>query len=199
MKSFTNMLFYTAIPFKKLSKPPSYAATGRKYILIGNGAFDSYMKRLNDSGWSEFLRQAVRNESNIMGICVGAQVLGLSSEEGREEGLGFLQMRTKSLNSLNIGSTRENLQLKVPNVGLQELRWRDNKTSINTRISSAYFSHSYFMHSNNPVQTVCWALEPKTLSQIPAMVVDKNIIAVQFHPEKSNRNGIRFLSSLFKK
>ena len=95
IRAIENLLTYNNIPNEVISEVPdrdSYSA----YILPGNGHFDSCSKSLHGSGFGEFLtHEVIHRGKPILGICVGAQLMGVSSEEGQEPGLNWLDFNCR--------------------------------------------------------------------------------------------------------
>lgn len=162
-----------------------------KIILPGNGSFDSCLGNLRSSGLLPIIEQRVLCESlPFLGICIGAQILGFSSEEGNELGLGWINMNVKRFPLRS--------KFKVPNLGWHQLS--SSKTlhplvsgmNHNTRF---YFMHSYYMILSNTDEIL---FSSNYGLDFAAGFVKKNIVGVQFHPEKSHRYGKEFLSAFAK-
>lgn len=152
-------------------------------ILPGVGAFDPAMTRLRASGMIPVLEDAVFGKRvPILGVCLGMQLLGRSSQEGKETGLGWLAADTIKL-SPPIGAP-----LKIPHIG-----WSDVLPRTNARLFSAgmqsrfYFVHSYHMRCDNS-ETI--AAECDYGGLFTCAVEQGNIFGVQFHPEKSHKFGM---------
>lgn len=157
-------------------------------VLPGNGAFDACMRNLRASGLVPLLERKVLQERvPLLGICVGAQMLGQGSEEGTEPGLGWLDMEVRRFPSLP--------GLRVPHMGWNEVRSVHAGHALvhdmepNTRF---YFVHSYFMEPVRPEETL---LVAEYGLPFAAGVARGNIAGVQFHPEKSHRFGKRLLGN----
>ncbi|MFA5978119.1 MULTISPECIES: imidazole glycerol phosphate synthase subunit HisH [Pseudomonas] len=160
-----------------------------KIILPGNGSFDACMKNLKASGLIGLLEGKVLGQHTpLLGICVGAQMLGKSSSEGNEAGLGWLDMEVKKFPEIE--------GLRVPHMG-----WNDVFASAGVRHyltddiendARFYFVHSYFMQPADPRNVI---LTAKYGLEFAAGVAQGNICGVQFHPEKSHRFGKRLLNS----
>lgn len=158
-----------------------------KFILPGIGHFGAGMRNLRSLDLiNELEDQIFLRQKPLLGICLGAQLLGLGSEEGDEEGLGWLQMRCKKFSSVDCPY--------VPNMG-----WRmlcEKKEASNIKLSAEtsryYFTHSYYMSCLD--QNICIATSTNG-HEFCSVVADKNIVGAQFHPEKSNRSGLHFMQS----
>ena len=159
-----------------------------KIILPGNGSFDACMKNLRESGLVPVLEEKVlRQKTPLLGICVGAQMLGAKSAEGEESGLGWLDMQVNKFPDMD--------GLRVPHMGWNEV-WADNRTNplLQNMEEDArfYFVHSYYMEPHDPEDIM---LSAKYGIEFAAGVSRGNIAGVQFHPEKSHRFGKQLLNS----
>ncbi len=161
-----------------------------KYILPGVGHFKYGMNRLKESGIIPKLKnQVFNNKKPILGICLGAQLLTKHSEEGNSEGLGWLDART-----VKFDASRFNDNEKVPHMG-----WTDIDISINSALFTGmyseprfYFVHSYHMQAKDP-NIKC--VTAKYGYEFDAGLQDKNIMAMQFHPEKSHKFGMKLFEN----
>ena len=109
-----------------------------KYILPGVGAFDMGMKMLNNSGMREELdKQILCEKKPILGICLGMQMLGKHSEEGEEEGLGYIDFDCKKFKI-------EEYDLRVPHMGWDYVDIKKNSVIVNNQPEGLRF---YFVHS----------------------------------------------------
>lgn len=164
----------------------------KNILLPGVSSFDSSIERLNFGGLSNKIKQnAIEKRSNIIGICAGAQILFDSSEEGDEKGLGLLQGRVKRIN-INSG-------IKVPHLGWNNIILNKGHPmaylfdGIDIENKKFYFSHSYcFPDSGDALAYVDYG------ERFPVVVAKNNIIAIQFHPEKSYNQGLKLLSNICK-
>lgn len=156
-----------------------------RYILPGVGAFDKTMLALKKFGLINVLNEEVRNKGKLfLGICVGMQVLGDSSDEGDLPGLGWIPGHIRRIDVNSITELP-----KLPHMG-----W--NNVQINGELSlfrdvdlhkGFYFLHSYFFDALTPgcvISTVEYG------KKLPCGVAVSNIYGLQFHPEKSHSNGV---------
>lgn len=157
-----------------------------KLVLPGNGAFDACMRALRQTGLIPVLEERVlQNSTPLLGICVGAQMLGHGSEEGVEKGLGWLDMAVERFPSA--------LNLKIPHMGwtdVERMRPDDPLVSGLDDRARFYFVHSYYMKPANPQDVLLAAYYGIDFA---AAVRSGNIAGVQFHPEKSHRYGKQLL------
>jgi len=186
-------LGYIVNMFKKVgvkavaSDNPEDFLSAEKIVLPGVGAFDEGMRRLEEGGFIGPLNQKVLDEKTpVIGICLGSQLLGKSSEEGVRPGLGWIDMEV-------VRFAREE-GLRVPHMG-----WNVVKPKSNNGLFAGvegelryYFVHTYHMKCANPKDiagTTHYGLD------FTSAVHHKNIYGVQFHPEKSHRFGAALLKN----
>ena len=161
-----------------------------KLILPGVGAFDVGMKRLANQGLIEVIKKfAVVDHKPLLGICLGMQMLGESSEEGIEKGLGLIPFH--NIHFRFDGNTK----LKVPHMGWDIITSDKNEDPLLYGLSDQqryYFVHSYHAVCDNKDNILmnCEYGYPFT-----AAVKKDNIYGVQFHPEKSHRFGMALLEN----
>jgi imidazole glycerol-phosphate synthase subunit HisH len=155
-------------------------------VLPGVGAFDPAMQKIRDRHLEEPIKEAIANHKPFLGICVGMQVLFESSAEGKEPGLGIIRGRVEHLAS--------EPQLTIPHMGWNQLQLNQPHLSLWQHLGSQpwlYFVHSYF---GVPTDSEIIAASVTHGSQkITAAIAHQNIMAVQFHPEKSSHSGIQVL------
>lgn len=163
-----------------------------RLLLPGVGHFDSCMQRFNESGLRLVVEEKTFTEKTpILGICVGAQMMTRSSEEGIEKGLGWVNADTIRF-KLN-----DHPQLKIPNMGWNELviskpspLW--NELPVEARF---YFAHSFhFKFDNDDMVTG----KAKYGYEYPVAFRRQNIFGTQFHPEKSHKFGMKVLENFSK-
>lgn len=162
-----------------------------KLILPGVGAFGDGMKNLKESSLDKILTQQVLfKKKPILGLCLGMQLLAKNSEElGFHQGLGWIDAEVKKLES-------EKHKLKIPHVGWNDVfPKKDAMLFKEMHEPSFYFVHSY--------QVVC--KDPDIVSAtcnygytFTAAIQKGNIFGVQFHPEKSQKDGLKLLENFIK-
>ena len=159
----------------------------QKIILPGVGTFDYGMKNLRDQDLIQILRyKAIEEKTPFLGICLGMQLLGKTSEEGEEEGLSLIDFNT-------IKFKFDNLKLKIPHMGWNYIEYNSDNKLFKDMYEEAryYFVHSYYVE-NNDSYTIAKANYGFDFS---AAVRKDNILGVQFHPEKSHKFGMRLLKN----
>lgn len=173
-----------------LAKQPEDILKADKLILPGVGSFDTGMQKLKDSGLMDNLvEHAISKGKPLLGICLGMQMLGRCSEEGSEEGLGFIPFETKRFR------LEEKKYLKVPHMGwnIVSIELKDDFIVQNLEeIQRYYFVHSYHAVCDDDryVLMKCNYGYP-----FAAAVKHNNIYGFQFHPEKSHKFGMALLEN----
>ena len=157
-----------------------------KIILPGVGAFGEAMEKLNASGLSDVIREAVQKKIPLLGICLGLQLLFEASEESPGVcGLSLLKGKIKRI--------PDKEGFKVPHIG-----WNSLEISKESKLfegipqdSFVYFVHSYYLAAEEPIV----AAKTDYVTEIHAAVEKEYIFACQFHPEKSGEIGLKLLKN----
>lgn len=172
-----------------ITADPTDIRAAAKVILPGVGAFDAGMQALADSGLTAVLNeQALEVKKPVLGICLGAQMLGNRSEEGSLPGLGWIDM--------DVVRFPRDAGLRVPHMGWNTVvpAVKDGKVSPlfagNEAEPRFYFVHSYHFKCADPADV---AATCDYGGAFAAAVARGNIWGVQFHPEKSHRFGAALL------
>lgn len=162
-------------------------AGAEKIVLPGVGAFGDCMEALRRMGLVEGLRCAVAEGIPLLGICVGMQVLFEEGEEmGHHAGLGLLPGRVVRFPE-SIGAQG----LKIPHTGWNQV-WRIRESPLLADVPDGawvYFNHSYFPETG----LSCALAVTEYGIRFPSVVGQGRVYGVQFHPEKSQRVGLRIL------
>lgn len=152
-------------------------------ILPGVGAFEACVNRLRERNLEAPLNEAVLvRKKPILGICVGMQMMATVSEEnGIHTGLNWISGRVVKLELPE--------KYAVPHVGWNDIcqRKTDILFSRTTKTPSFYFDHSYHYKCDPTYVTA----ECDYGTRVTAAIQKDNICGVQFHPEKSQKNGLR--------
>jgi len=191
IRAFSNIYKLLDIPFIVVSNTDDMAKV-TKIILPGVGAFDQAVKRLQNSGLRECLDEnVICRKKPVLGVCVGMQMLARTSEEGVEEGLGWIDGATKKFDqSLDHGPGC------VPHMGWNDVRpVKENGLFYGLEQNSRfYFLHSYYFSCNRSED----ALAVTTYgAKFVSAINCGNVYGVQFHPEKSHSYGIRLLKNFW--
>ena len=157
-----------------------------KIILPGVGAFADAARKLREPGLDALLIEQAAKGKELLGICLGMQLLFESSEEyGEHRGLGLLKGRVVSMEG------RLPPVLKIPHIGWNALRFRrDHKLLRNIKEGDCvYFVHSYYAEdcADSLIATAEYGLD------VTAIAARDNVMGCQFHPEKSGAVGLNIL------
>ncbi len=165
-----------------ISGDPHIIARASKVILPGVGAFADAIAELRKTGLDTAFTDAVKAGKPCLGVCLGLQLLfEISEEDGRHQGLGLLKGR--------IVRFRSQPGLKVPHMGWNTLEMRKESPLLAGLPSepSVYFVHSYYAQPEDPADLIA---ESDHGGPFAAVVGRDNLIATQFHPEKSQAIGL---------
>ncbi|MDH3310689.1 MAG: imidazole glycerol phosphate synthase subunit HisH [Gammaproteobacteria bacterium] len=165
-----------------------------RVVFPGQGAIGACMTALEGNGLRDSLLEAMKTKP-FLGICLGLQALyDFSEEGGGTPGLSLLAGAVKRFPVEKMTDKDTGLRLKVPHMGWNEVHqttahpmWHG--IPQNTRF---YFVHSYFVDSADPSDV---AGETSYALRFTSAAARANIFAVQFHPEKSQRGGLRLLEN----
>ena len=160
-------------------------------ILPGVGSFDPAMTSLNNTNLINDIKNWINSGKSFLGICLGLQLLFESSDEGSINGLGIVKGQIKKIPQLS--------NQRIPHVGWCELL----PTSKNSLLKEdelknwVYFVHSYHAVPSNAnliTANVSYGSEKLT-----AIIEQDNLMACQFHPEKSGKTGEKILRRWIKR
>lgn len=189
IKAFANIYKNLDIPFK-VAKSVNDLEDVTKLILPGVGSFDHAMQSLQNSGMKERLDELVLEEKlPVLGICVGLQMLAKSSDEGKLDGLGWLDAHVKKFDESKLSS-----MTPLPHMGWNNIKIVQDNALLKNLDKDArfYFLHSYFIASEHEEMVAANATYSETFTSI---VHKDNIYGIQPHPEKSHQNGITLLKN----
>ena len=176
-----------------ITSDPEIIKKSNKIVLPGQGSFkDCYsgIKKIN--GLVDALNDFVMiKKKPLFGICVGMQLfakVGYETEETR--GFGWIDGVVKKINNIN-------KTLKLPHIGWNQIEFKKD-FSLFSGIKNK--SHMYFVHSYEFLtkQKDCVVATANYGNSIIAAVVKENIFGTQFHPEKSQKNGLKLLENFLK-
>ena len=159
-----------------------------KLILPGVGSFDAAMLNIKQRNLYDVLeKKAKEDKIPILGICLGMQLLTSSSEEGKEQGFGWIEAQTKKFSLTQ--------ELKVPHMGWNNVTRSNQDSELIMNLSEDsrfYFVHSYFVEVKDQAHSI---LTCRYGIDFDAGIQKDNIFGVQFHPEKSHKFGLSLLKS----
>lgn len=189
LQSVKNAFDKVGIP-AEIIRDPEQLKHAERAVLPGVGAFGATVEQFNASGFQPALQDFIKSGRPVLGICVGLQLLFDHSEEvfngeAMPKGLGLIQGTVKKF--------PEN-GLKVPQIGWNRLSfrkpsplWKGLKDGV-----YAYFVHSYYADPVHQEDILC--VSDYGIDYCAGIQRD-NIVAVQFHPEKSGGVGLTMLKN----
>ena len=183
IRSVANALDKIGVPWDLVTEPGQVCRYG-KLLLPGVGAFGAAAARLEETGLNKEVCVSANAGTSLLGICLGMQLLGKSSEESAgHEGLGLLDAETVAIASANA----------TTNTGFRTVDISTVRSGSETETSTRdyYFNHGYRLVPSDPA--VIAGVLSWSGNQIVAAVSSENIMGVQFHPEKSQGQGLAVL------
>jgi glutamine amidotransferase len=157
-------------------------------VLPGVGAFDPAMQHLRSRDLVQPIKDAIDSGKPFLGICLGLQILFESSEEGKESGLGIVPGIVKKI--------QPEPEITIPHMGWNQLDFAQLDCSLWQKLGEkpwVYFVHSYYVEPTD--STIRAATITHGTQTITAAIARDNLMAVQFHPEKSSTAGLQLLSN----
>jgi glutamine amidotransferase len=189
VRSVYNALDYLGLD-AVITADPKVINNASRLILPGVGAFGDAMRNLQSRALDEVLNQQVLQKGKpLLGICLGLQLMAKSStEHGEHKGLGWFDAEVMRFD------LRE-FQLKIPHMGWNKIEPEVQHPLLKNLKEDEftfYFVHSYHVacREEGRVAASCWYGNSFT-----AAIYRDNIFATQFHPEKSQDNGIQILKN----
>lgn len=190
IKSIESALRYLGVSTLTISHDSKDLTTADKLILPGVGSFARAMNIIKEKNLDIALYDVVMKEKKpILGICLGMQLMCLSStENGENPGLAFVNSNVTKLSAVS---------LKIPHVGINQVMVNENLKLYQGMQGNLdfYFTHSFKANSSSEInQCMCNYGE-----EFIASFEVNNIAGVQFHPELSQRNGLKLLQNFIEK
>ncbi|TAG89708.1 MAG: imidazole glycerol phosphate synthase subunit HisH [Oscillatoriales cyanobacterium] len=174
-----------AVP--KITDSPAIIEQADAVVLPGVGSFDPAMQNLRSRNLIEPIKNAIASGKPFLGICLGLQILFESSEEGVEPGLGVIPGTVRRF--------RSEPGLTIPHMGWNQLQFAQDLALWQNLPAEpwVYFVHSYYVDPVDP--KVRSAMVTHGSQNVTAAIAKDNLMAVQFHPEKSSSTGLQMLSN----
>ncbi|NEP87033.1 MULTISPECIES: imidazole glycerol phosphate synthase subunit HisH [Okeania] len=176
----------------KITDSPIEIEQADAVILPGVGSFDPAVQHLRSRYLETPIKQVIASGKPFLGICLGLQILFESSEEGQEPGLGILSGKVRRFKS--------EPGLTIPQMGWNQLQFTQPGHPLWSEITSqpwVYFVHSYYVDPTDSQVTAATVTHGH--QTVTAAVGQNNLMAVQFHPEKSSTLGLQILSNFVNK
>jgi glutamine amidotransferase len=182
-----------------IANTPEQVLDASSVILPGVGAFAKCMNNLGKLGLVDSIYRAIEAGKPFLGICLGLQILFTESEEfGNPKGLNIIKGRVirfpTNLTGTDSNNPMPKVRLKVPHMGWNSLKFR-KRAPVYEHIDDG--SYLYFVHSFYVVPEDENIISTTTTHGIDftSSIWKDNIIAMQFHPEKSQRLGLQILKN----
>jgi imidazole glycerol-phosphate synthase subunit HisH len=172
----------------KITYSPSDILAADAVVLPGVGAFDPAMQHIRERDLEAPIKQAIASGKPFLAICVGLQILFDSSEEGTEKGLGVIPGTVRRFKS-EPGIT-------IPQMGWNQLELIQTQLPLWSNLPPdpyVYFVHSFYVEPAD--LSVNAATVTHGTQTVTAAIAHENIMALQFHPEKSADNGLQILAN----
>lgn len=175
-----------------VTEDPRRALSAERLVVPGVGAFRDSIREVTERGFGDAIREFVRMQRPLFGICVGMQILFDASEEfGEHAGLGILPGRVKAIPARTLDGEAQ----RVPHIGWNHLlaprqrAWQGSLLApLDGQSPAMYFVHSF--------HAVPECVEDRLADclygghRVCAAVQRDNVMATQFHPERSGRTGL---------
>ncbi|MRR57363.1 MAG: imidazole glycerol phosphate synthase subunit HisH [Deltaproteobacteria bacterium] len=175
-----------------VTSEPNVVLEADRVVLPGVGAFRDCMRNLEQGGFIEPILRVIREGRPFLGICLGLQLLFTESEEfGLHAGLNIIPGRVVRFPE---GMRQDDEELKVPHMGWNQLSMKRRPQAFAGIPDGAafYFVHSYYVRPEDPsvvATTTDYGME------FCSSIWKDNIVATQFHPEKSQEQGLAILKN----
>jgi imidazole glycerol-phosphate synthase subunit HisH len=167
---------------------PSELAAADAIVLPGVGSFDPAVNKIRDRDLEQPLKDIIASGKPFLGICLGLQILFDRSDEGKEAGLGIIPGTVRKF--------QPEPDLTIPQMGWNQIHLTQPNCPLWGTIDTnawVYFDHSYYVEpSSSPVAAATVTHGSQTVT---AAIARDNVMAVQFHPEKSATIGLQMLAN----
>jgi glutamine amidotransferase len=172
----------------EITDNPADFARADAVVLPGDGAFDPAMQHLRSRDLISPLKDVIASGKPFLGICLGLQLLFDGSDEGKEAGLSIFPGQIKRF--------KPEPGLTIPHMGWNQLTFTQPNLSLWQGIPDrawVYFVHSFYAEPKDP--TVTAATVSHGSQTVTAAVARANVMAMQYHPEKSSTAGLKMLDN----
>lgn len=172
----------------QITDSPEVIQAAEAVVLPGVGSFDPAMQHLKSRDLVEPIREVIASGVPFLGICLGLQILFESSEEGNETGLSIFSGTIRRFNS--------EPGLTIPHMGWNQLNYTQPHLPLWQGLEPnpwVYFVHSYYVDPVDPQLTAATITHGS--QTVTAAIAHNNVMAVQFHPEKSSTTGLKMLEN----
>jgi glutamine amidotransferase len=155
--------------------------------LPGVGAFDPAVQHLRSRDLIHPIRDIIASGKPFLGICLGLQILLEGSEEGTEAGLSVIPGQVRRF--------QPEPDITIPHIGWNALQYTQPDLPLWQELPNnwVYFVHSFYAAPNDPTMTA--ATVTHGTQTVTAAIARDNLMAVQFHPEKSSTAGLQLLAN----
>lgn len=160
-------------------------------VLPGVGSFDPAIQHLRSRDLIQPIKDVIASNKPFLGICLGLQILFEGSEEGIEPGLGVIPGLVRRF--------RTEPGLTIPHMGWNQLQFTQPHLPLWQNLPAdpwMYFVHSYYADPANASDTAATITHGS--QTVTAAIAHNNLMAMQFHPEKSSEAGLQILSNFVK-
>ena len=193
IKSIQNWIERLGVPTRIITR--AFDIKSKFIILPGVGSAGSYMRRVRKLEFDKAILDHINNDGRLLGICLGFQIMGhYSQEDNGVEGLGILDCYTERLDNNSTHNGWEEFVFRRKDLRDQsfnsELRLT-RKQNIQGRV---FYNHEYgVVHNGDNAYNKVISDE---YSKYSSIIVQDNIIGIQFHPEKSQQTGLDIISMI---
>lgn len=196
----------------RIADDPKTVARAERLVVPGVGAFKDAMRQLKLRGLVVAIREFIKSERPFLGLCLGLQLIFSESEEGGiNKGFAFVKGRVLRFPKRPLAMREGEPLLKIPHMGWNQIRramgnegrrTKDERRKIRCPLLKGipdgaymYFVHSYYAEPENDDCVAAWT---DYGIEFPSVIWSKNIYATQFHPEKSQKLGLKILRNFLK-
>jgi len=191
LKSVERVLRYIGVPCT-VTRDPDKILSADRIIFPGVGAAGSAIEDLKRGRIPEIMVEAFNKGIPILGICLGAQIILSHSEENNTDCLGLIKGTARKFPDKMLD--RNGMNLKVPHMGWNEITQIQPHPVLNgiRAEEEFYFVHTYYPEPVDKKHIFCTS---EYGFNFPCVIGKENLLATQFHPEKSGKSGLKLLTN----